>query len=148
MRTRTQALMIVVFISAMSTVSMLKRADRAFKAPVDPKASLIAYFHENGIDLEKNPKLSNWWTVIKPAGGDFRVEVAILTFSLSASEQEMQRKLFQISLAFHLNPQAHIAMSYPSGRGTRPDSRIEDPADATTRKRLLELFDRYKGPEY
>lgn len=148
MRTHAKALMIVVFISAMSMASMLKRAERAFKVPVDPMVSLVAYFHENGIELEKNPQLSDWWTVIKPAGGDFRVEVAVLTFSPSASEQEMQRKLFQISIAFRLNPQAHIAMSYPLRRGTRPDSRIEDPADATTQKRLLELFDRYKGPEY
>jgi len=110
----------------------------------DPISDLLASFREHGIELEKDDELSFWWTVTRPAGGDFRVAVALKSFPLSENEQQMREELLPISLAYILNAPAHLAISYPSLRGTTPNSTIQSPGDEATMKRLQTLFERYR----
>jgi hypothetical protein len=72
--------------------------------------------------------------------------VSLKSFPPSAIEQQMQKELMGISLAFILNAPAHIAMSYPGLRGTRPDSVQRSPEDEVTSKKMIDLFKRYRPP--
>jgi hypothetical protein len=110
----------------------------------DPIEDLLTYFHNHGIVLEKDEHMSFWWTVTWPAGGDFRVAVALKSFPLSENEQQMREELLPISLAYILNAPAHLAMSYPGLRGTTPNSAIQSPGDEATMKKLQDLFECYR----
>jgi len=110
----------------------------------DPIDDLLVYFRDHGIELEKDEHMSSWWTVIRPAGGDFRVSVALKAFPLSENEQQMREELLPISLAHILNAPTHLAMSYPGLQGTTPDSAIHSPGDEATMKKLQVLFERYR----
>jgi hypothetical protein len=110
----------------------------------DPEGALVAYFLRHGIELKPDGRLSNSWIVTRPSAGDFRVAVALRSFPPSATEQQMQNELMSISLAFTLNAPAHIAMSVPGLRGTSPDSVQRSPEDDVTRKKMIDLFKRYR----
>lgn len=111
----------------------------------DPVASVVAYFRANGIELEEDAQLSNWWIVARPSAGDFRVSVAFRSFPPSSTEQQMREELLTISLGFILNAPAHVAMSYPGHQGTRPDAVLISPEAEATKKKLIDLFERFKA---
>jgi hypothetical protein len=146
MNKRARRLANVTLITAIPVAYLLLRLAHLARSPDDPMTPVIAYFHRNGIDLEKDKELSHWWNVTRPSGGDFRVSVAIRTFAPSETEEKMREELLKVNLALYLNARAHIAMSYPNPTGTHPDSHIHDPIDEETSKRMLELFKRYMAP--
>ncbi len=112
----------------------------------DPVGALVADFRRNGIELEPDDRLSNWWMVTRPSAGDFRVAVALISFPPSATERQMRDHLLTINLGFMLNAPARVAMSFPSLRGTGPNSVERSPEDEVTKKKLTELFERYRPP--
>jgi hypothetical protein len=112
----------------------------------NPESALVAYFLRHGIELKPDARLSNWWVVTRPSAGDFRVAVAFRPFPSAATEPQMRKELMTINLGFILNAPAHIAMSVPGLRGTRPDSVKRSPEDDVTSKTMIDLFNRYRPP--
>jgi hypothetical protein len=143
MTTRRWMIAVAVIVLLVTAVSRLVEVEYARRHPED---ALASYFLRHGIELKPDGQLSHWWIVTRPAAGDFRVAVALRSFPLSATEQQMEDELMGISLAFILNAPAHIAMSYPGLRGTRPDSVQRSPADEVTSKKMIDLFERYRPP--
>jgi hypothetical protein len=58
----------------------------------------------------------------------------------------MRKELMTINLGFIINAPAHIAMSVPSLRGTRPDSARRSPEDDVTSKTMIDLFNQFRPP--
>ena len=112
----------------------------------DPVGALVADFRRNGIELVPDGRPSNWWMVTRPSAGDFRVTVALMSFPPSATERQMQDRLSAINLGFMLNAPAHVAMSFPGLRGTGPNSVKRSPEDEVTKKKMIDLFQRYRPP--
>jgi hypothetical protein len=134
---------VAVIVLLVAAVSHFVQVEYARRHPED---ALVSYFLRHGIELKRDGQLSHWWIVTRPASGDFRVVVALQSFPLSATEQQMEDELMSTSLAFILNAPAHIAMSYPGLLGTRPDSVQQSPGDEVTSKRMMDLFKRYRPP--
>jgi len=114
--------------------------NKTLNAGLDPTQrrilAIVAYFERNGIRLEHEPKssISGTWRVVHPPGIGF--DVSIRTLPQAATKDEMDEALRRISLAYRLNPRAHIAMSYPMGDAREGQS-------AQVAARLAELFARY-----
>src|SRR5689334_14782044 len=71
--------------------------------PPDPTIkAVVAHFAQNGVKLQKEDN-GNWWVVTEPKGDGYEVIVALRTFPVQATEQEMQDELKTINLAFILN---------------------------------------------
>ena len=96
--------------------------------PNDPQVlAFVQYLAEHGLILKYGPK--RYWDV---SNAEF--SVCIRALPTWATEEEMQRALFQINLAYRLNAKAHIAMSYPIGEQSGP-----------TQERLETLFQSYRN---
>jgi hypothetical protein len=143
MAARRWMIAVVVIVGLVAAVWHLVEVEYAKRHPED---ALVSYFRRHGIELKPDGQLSHWWIVTRPAAGDFRVAVALRSFPLSATDQQMEIELRGINLAFILNAPAHIAMSHPGLQGTRPDSVHRSPEDEVTRKKMIELFKRYRRP--
>jgi hypothetical protein len=134
---------LVVTLPLVAVVWHLVQVEYARRHPED---ALISYFLRYGIELKPDGQLSHWWIVTRPAACDFQVVIALRSFPLSATEQQMTHELTSVNLAFILNAPAHIAMSHPGFRGTLPDSVRRNPDDEVTRKKMIDLFKRYRPP--
>lgn len=64
---------------------------------------------------------SAYWRVIEPKIQGYELEFGLGTFPNSAAENEMRRALGNINLAYSLNAEAHIAMSFPGLQGVPAD---------------------------
>ncbi len=114
-------------------------------AGVDPKnprvLRLVDYFEAQGIQLV--PDTGGWWRVTRPVTPDLDVIVSLRSFPENASAYQLGDALTRINLAYLLNPDARVAMSYPGLRGARPgaitDLRIRD-----LQTRLERLFQEYR----
>ena len=83
-----------------------------------------------------------WWAMQPRKDEGFTLRVNFRVYPLTASEDEMRRELSQINLAYLLNVQARLAMSYPSARGPLPaGTRLEDVAG---RRELMQAFQSYR----
>jgi hypothetical protein len=122
------------------------RLDNAtLNAGLDPKnpriLALVDYFKAQGVELVHDS--AGWWRVTQPATPGVDVIVSLRYFPERASAYQMRDALARINLAYLLNADARVAMSYPSLRGARPgaiiDVRIRD-----LQTRLERLFQEYR----
>jgi hypothetical protein len=112
---------------------------------VDPQIkAFVAYLTKNGITLTQTP--DEWWVVTDPKEKGVEVIVHLRSFPLTATEKEMRDVLMTINLAYILNPEAHLAMSYPGFRAT-DIAMIPKPAQVPTVAMLKTLFNTYAPPE-
>ncbi len=83
------------------------------------------YCRDQGVTIRHRER--GYWRVIKPQIQGYELEFALGTFPNSAAEDEMRRSLQVINLAFSLNAEAHIAMSFPGLQGVPADIYESDP---------------------
>ena len=118
----------------------------SLNAGLDPKnpriLALVDYFEAQGIELVHDS--GGWWRVTRPAPPEFDVIVSLRSFPERASAYQMRDALSRINLAYLLNADARVAMSYPGLRGARPgattDFRIRE-----LQTRLERLFQAYRA---
>ncbi|MBX9689322.1 MAG: hypothetical protein K2X27_21615 [Candidatus Obscuribacterales bacterium] len=96
--------------------------------------ALIEYFVKNGLRLEHSD--ASYWRL--PVA-DQELRVSIRTFPRLATEQQMRSALLRINLAYILNADAKMAMSYPV-------SKPENARMHETAERLKNLFLAYRLP--
>lgn len=121
----------------------------AGRNPDDPRIrALVAYLETRAFTLVHTGN-GNWLVSAREMPGWEKV-VHIRSFPAEATEDQMRGALQRISLAYRLNPRAHIAMSYFDYQGSDRDPRTGEPvrneqADAWSRlaRNLAELFLQY-----
>ncbi len=100
-------------------------------APDDPALkALIAHLARHDIELEHDK--DGWWIVTEPKDGA-GIKVHFRTFPASFDDKAMQEDLMTINLAYMLNREARLAMSYPG--------------KSVVGGRLEGLFKEYRPPE-
>jgi|SRR4026209_2720954 len=113
-------------------------------AGLDPRnpriLALVDYFEAHGVELVHDS--AGWWRVTRPAPPEFDVIVSLRSFP-PASAYQMRDALARINLAYLLNADARLAMSYPSLRGAPPGA-IVDVRTRDLQARLERLFQAYR----
>jgi hypothetical protein len=101
--------------------------------PHDPRIrAWVAWLKQQGVVLEcTNPKENRGeWRVVQPVvSDDYDVVFHIRSFPAWASREQMQAAIADVNLAYLLNAQAHLAMSYAGFRGKRPESKLAQSDD-------------------
>jgi hypothetical protein len=117
----------------------------ALNAGLDPKnpriLALVDFFEAQGVELVHDS--AGWWRVTPPPTSGLDVIVSLRSFPENASAYQMRDALARINLAYLLNPDARVAMSYPGLRGARPGARADLPL-IQLQKRLERLFQEYR----
>ena len=119
--------------------------DTTLNAGLDPKnpriLALVDYFEAQGIGLVHDS--AGWWRVTWPATPGLDVIVSLRSFPERASAYQLRDAVARINLAYLLNADARVAMSYPSLRGARPGA-ITDLSIRDLQTRLERLFQAYR----
>ena len=114
-------------------------------AGLDPKnpriLALVDYFEAQGIGLVHES--AGWWRVTRPATPGLDVIVSLRSFPERASAYQLRDAVARINLAYMLNADARVAMSYPGLRGARPGA-ITDLSIRDLQTRLERLFQAYR----
>ncbi|MEO8755982.1 MAG: hypothetical protein ABI624_25265 [Casimicrobiaceae bacterium] len=110
--------------------------------PANPKiVALVAHFQARGILLVHDER--SWWRVVPPASPEFEVLVSLRAFPSDARAERQQEALKRINLAYLLNAEAHVAMSYPVVRGAGGGA-LKDARFVLLKSRLEQLFREYR----
>ena len=114
-------------------------------AGLDPKnpriLALVDYFEAQGVELAHDS--GGWWRVTRPATPEFDVIVSLRSFPERASAYQLRDAVARINLAYLLNADARVAMSYPGLRGAPPGA-ITDVRIRDLLTRLERLFQAYR----
>ncbi len=114
-------------------------------AGLDPKnhqiLAMVDYFKAHGVELVHDR--GGWWRVTQPATPGFDVEVSLRSFPERASAYQMRDAVGRINLAYLLNAEAHVAMSYPSLKGAQPGGATDVHFNELSKK-LERLFQEYR----
>jgi hypothetical protein len=114
-------------------------------AGLDPKnprlLALVDYFAAQDVELVHDG--AGWWRVTRPATPGLDVIVSQRSFPEHASAYQMRDAVARINLAYLLNADARVAMSYPGLRGARPGA-ITDVRVRDLQTRLERLFQAYR----
>jgi hypothetical protein len=105
--------------------------------------ALVAHFERHGIKLIHDR--NGWWRVSEPAAPGYEVILSLRAFPDGASEYQLRKALERINLAYMLNVDAHVAMSYPGMRGAGPEV-SRDTGFVALKATLERLFQEYRPP--
>ena len=107
-----------------------RELDKAtFNAGLDPNdnriIALVSWLKLKGVTLEYSKSSEGngrWWRVTEPtSSADYDVIFSIRSFPSWASEAQM-REALDLNLAYMLNAQAHLAMSYGGTQGRHAEA--------------------------
>jgi len=119
----------------------------ALNAGLDPRnprvLALVDYFEAQGVELVHDS--AGWWRVTRPAPPELDVIVSLRSFPERSSAYQMRDALTRINLAYLLNTEARVAMSYPGLRGAQSGA-ITDVRIGELQTRLERLFQEYRPP--
>jgi len=114
-------------------------------AGLDPKnphiLALVDYFEAQGVEMVHDS--GGWWRVTRPAPLEFDVIVSLRSFPDRVSAYQMRDALARVNMAYLLNADARVAMSYPGLRAARPGA-IPDVRIGDLQRSLERLFQEYR----
>jgi hypothetical protein len=122
-------------------------SNAVINAGLDPKdhriLALAAHFERHGIKLIN--ERDGWWRVTEPADPGYEVILSLRAFPEGASADQLRNAVERINLAYLLNVDAHVAMSYPGMRGTGLGA-SRDTGFVALKAKLERLFQEYRRP--
>src|SRR5262249_50703029 len=110
-----------------------------------PIKAVVAHLAKNGVKLQ--PDERGWWVVTDPKGDGYEVVVHLRTFPVGTTEKQMRDFLQMVNLAYMLNVETRVAMSYPGLKATDSAKKLPKLAEVPVAAKLQRLFKEYQPPE-
>lgn len=105
---------------------MVQAKVQAGAEPKDPRiVAFVAWLKRQGVTLhyKRHDGGGGDWRIVRPRGSEeYDVIFYLRSFPAHATQEQMQAALMETSLAYQLNAQARLAMSYAGFRGTHPSA--------------------------